>query len=148
MAQFIKPPGYGEPQFKPTLSERYAAKRNKKSAAEKREGMSERHLALIRQLPCCITGKPGPSDPHHLKQGLAHERGVGRKATDRWAVPLCRAKHEEVERLGSRREHEWFAAQGIDDPLGFAAALWRATGDLERMRRIVFAHMSSNGGRP
>lgn len=109
-------------------------------SADKRPGMSPAHLRLIRQLPCCVTGLPGPNDPHHLKAGLVHERGVGRKATDRWAVPLCREKHEEVERVGSRNEWAWFKKHGIEDPLELAAALWRNTGDLDRMVRVIEAH--------
>lgn len=115
-------------------------KKNRPSSAERREGNSKRHLALIRQLSCCVTGRRGPCDPHHLKEGLAHERGIGRKATDRWAVPLCRDKHDEVERIGSRNEWAWFRKHGIEDPLELAAALWRNTGDLERMRRVLEAH--------
>lgn len=116
------------------------ARKAKSSAAEKREGNSKRHLELIRKLPCCVTGKR-PVDCHHLKEGLAHERGIGRKATDRWAVPLSRSKHEEVERVGSRNEWAWFKKHGIEDPLELAAALWRVTGDLDRMKRVLQAHM-------
>lgn len=115
-------------------------KKAKPTTAERREGNCKKHLALIRKLPCCVTGLPGPSDPHHLREGLAHERGIGRKATDRWAVPLCRQLHDEAHRVGSRQEREWFRKRGIDDPLELAAALWRTTGDLERMRRVVEAH--------
>jgi hypothetical protein len=128
-----------EPTFRPSIRERWAAK-NRPKAAERREGNSKAHLALIRQLPCCLTGKFGPSDPHHLLEGLAHERGVGRKATDRWALPVCRAKHDELHRVGSRQEHAWFRKHGIADPLEFAAALWRVTGDLDRMLRVWEAH--------
>jgi hypothetical protein len=117
------------------------ARKNKKSAAEKREGNSEAHLLLIRLLPCCVTGKKAPNDPHHLKEGLAHERGLGRRSTDRWAVPLSREKHDEVERIGSRNEWAWFRQHGIEDPLELAAALWRNTGDLERMRKVLAAHV-------
>lgn len=116
-------------------------KKNKPSAAEKREGNCKKHLALIRKLPCCVTGKSGPNDPHHLKEGLQHERGIGRKATDRWAVPLSRTKHEEVERIGSRNEQAWFQKHGIADSLELAAALWRNTGDLDRMLKVLKAHM-------
>lgn len=129
-----------KPKFRPTIRERWARKNKPKSAA-KREGMSKAHLELIRQLPCCVTGTPARSDPHHLLEGLAHERGVARKATDRWAVPLCRAKHDELHRLGSRKEWAWFRDHGIDDPLELAAALWRVSGDLERMRKVLQAHM-------
>lgn len=116
-------------------------KKPKPTAAEKREGNSKAHIALIKQLPCCVTGTRRFVDAHHLKEGLAHERGIGRKATDRWAVPICREKHEEVERVGSRNEWAWFKRHGIDDPLELAAALYRNTGDLERMQRVLEAHM-------
>lgn len=116
-------------------------KKNKPSAAEKREGNCKKHLALIRKLPCCVTGKKAPNDPHHLKEGLAHERGLGRRSTDRWAVPLSREKHDEVERIGSRNEQAWFQKHGIADSLELAAALWRNTGDLERMRKVLAAHV-------
>lgn len=104
---------------------------------DRRADNSQRHLALIRLLPCCVTGLPGPNDPHHLKCDLAHERGAGRRAADRHAVPLCRAKHDQLERLGSRNERDWFEAHGIDDPVQLAADLWRATGDLDAMTAIV-----------
>lgn len=143
MAQFIKPPGYGEPQFRPTHAERLAAKRNKKSAAEKRDGMSKRHLELLRKLPCCITGKEPAGTVHHLKSGpAAPERGTSRKATDKWGVPLNWEDHlNGVERVGSRRELEWFQARGISDPYELAAALWRVSGNLEQMRKVLEAHM-------
>lgn len=129
------------PRFRPTVRQRLEAKAKKKSAASKRPGMSEKHLVLIRQLPCCVSGRHAPSDPHHLKQGLSHERGVGRKATDRWAVPLSRMMHDQLEALGSTRELEWFRSHGIEDPLEFANALWANTGDLQRMLQVQLVHM-------
>lgn len=125
--------------FRPSKRDRM---KRKPTAAEKREGMSEGHLKLIRQLPCCVCGRPGPSDPHHLKANLSHERGVGRRATDRWAVPICRMHHDEVEAVGSRNETSWFAYFGID-PLELASALWNATGDRGRMLRILLAHITT-----
>jgi hypothetical protein len=60
---------------------------------------------------------------------------------DRWTVPLSRKMHEELERLGSRREWEWFKAHGIEDPLDLANALWHVSGNLEQMRKVLEAHM-------
>lgn len=140
--QQIRPPGYGRPCFRPSKSERERTARTRKSAAERRDGNCERHLALIRQLPSCISGVEGPNDPHHLKSGPArNERAVGRRATDRWAVPLTRAEHDEIERIASRYEEAWFRENGVDDVIELAAALWANSGDLERMRLIVQAHM-------
>lgn len=140
MSQQIEHPLRGLPNFKRSVRERKSAK---PSSVDKRPGMSEEHLALIRKLPCCVTGVTPAGEAHHLKQGTG-ERGTGMRSSDRWAVPLCHAKHMELERQGSRNEWAWFRAHGISDPLELAAALWANTGDLARMTKIVQAHM----GRP
>jgi hypothetical protein len=125
--------------FRPSKAER---SKKRESSAARRPGMSEEHLALIRQLPSCVSGRAGPCDPHHLKSGPAgQERAVGRRATDRWAVPLKRDEHDELERISSRREEAWFRERGVDDVIELAAALWTNTGDLERMLRVMQAHM-------
>jgi hypothetical protein len=127
--------------FKPTISERDKAKRTRKPPGARRPGMSEEHLALIRLLPSCISGR-GPCEAHHLKSGPAKaERGQGQKATDRWAVPLTFHEHAELERLGSRHEEAWFRERGVNDVVELAAALWNGSGDLERMQKIEQAHM-------
>jgi hypothetical protein len=135
MSERLIPPGYGQPNFKKPIKDRL---KKKEAAQHSRPGNSEKHLALVRLLPCCICGKYGPGDPHHLR--VAAERGVGRKATDRWAVPMCRTDHEAAHRVGSRVEQSWFAARGIDDVLGLANALWQSTGDLPKMIRILMEH--------
>jgi hypothetical protein len=143
MASQIKHPKRGLANFRPPLRDRVKVK---PSAQQRREGNCEKHLALIRQLPCCVTGRAGPNDPHHLKSGpAAKERGVGMRATDKWLVPLCRSAHDELERLGSRSEDAWFRAHGIADVVELAAALWHGTGDVERMTRIVQSHMNRPG---
>jgi len=45
-------------------------------------------LAYVRTLPCCNCQTTSPSDPHHEGR-----RGVGQKAHDVLAVPLCRPCH-------------------------------------------------------
>lgn len=136
--------------FKP-IQRRTPLKRSQKrirakrpnSAASRREGNSARHLALIRRLPCCITGRPGPNDPHHIKSGPAKiERGTGRKATDRWAIPLSRDAHNEVESIGSRNEEAWFRARGIADVVKLAEELWAASPNFIEMERVAYAHMN------
>jgi hypothetical protein len=128
--------------FRPSLKDRA---RKKPSAQERREGNSKDHLELVRQLPSCVSGVAGPCDPHHLKSGPAKaERGVQQKATDRWVVPLKRNEHDELERIASRYEEAWFKERGVDDVVELANALWVNTGDLERMLRVMQAHV----GRP
>jgi hypothetical protein len=136
--QEIRPPKvYGN--FRPSLKDRA---RKKPSAQERREGNSKDHLELVRQLPSCVSGVAGPCDPHHLRSSAAlAERGVGMRATDRWAVPLLRVEHDELHRISSRLEEAWFRERGIDDVIELAAALWANTGDLERMWKVQQAHM-------
>jgi len=142
MSRIALPPSIGN--FKPSLRERA---KKKPTLQEKREGNCEQHAALIRLLPCCVTGQQPAGQIHHLKSGpAAKERGMGMKAPDWWGVPLCEAAHlGGVEKLGSRRELGWFQANGIDDPYELAAALWRASPDFDRMKRIVQSHMGRPG---
>lgn len=136
MSERLIPPGYGQPNFKKPLSQRL---RKDKPAAEKRPGMSAKHCDLIRAMPCAITLKMPCGEIHHLQNGTV-ERGAGLRSTDRWGIPLTHALHMELHKLGSRREPEWFAKHGIDDPLGLASALWHSTGDLPKMIRILMSH--------
>ena len=125
--------------FRPTALERTPDNRHVpwKSA---RPGMSEAHLALIRKLPCSVCEALSRRDPHHLRSGPAHkERAFGRRSTDKWAVPICRFHHEEVDRAGARGEAAWFDKYAID-PHALAMALWNAKGDLPAMGLILIAH--------
>jgi len=79
------------------------------------------HLRFITRQPCLICGRK-PSDPHHLRH--AQPRALGRKASDEFAVPLCRVHHREVHRVGDERA--WWKAAGID-PLKAARKLWTKT---------------------
>ena len=127
--------------FKPKRAERLRAKKSPADKRKKLPGNSEQHLAAIRTLPCVIPGcMICDCDPHHLKSGPASsERGMGQKATDRWAVPLCRRHHDEVEPLSSRAELAWFEKHGVE-PLELAAALWMVSPDRASMARIVLVH--------
>ena len=49
---------------------------------------------------------------------------MGRKVSDRFAVPICRLHHRELHRRGN--EHIWWQNQGID-PLVVAVSLWART---------------------
>ena len=112
-------------------------KTKKGRAADKRPGMDPNYVALIRQLPSCISGQR-PCDPHHLR--IKGERGVGLRATDRWCLPLTREEHMEVHRVGSRREEQWFLDRGVQCHV-LARALWnqRQRG-LVALEKIIEAH--------
>lgn len=130
----LKPHMYGN--FKKPKS---PGKRKNSKRIEKRAGNSKPHLALIRQLPCCITLAIPCGEAHHIKSGT-RERGTGLRSTDKWALPMCHALHMEVERVGTRRELKWFRDRGIDAH-ALAAALWANTGNLAAMTKVLLAHV-------
>jgi len=79
------------------------------------------HLRAIAKQPCLICGRK-PSDPHHLR--YLQPRALGRKASDEFAVPLCRVHHRAAHR--ARDEQAWWQASGID-PIKVARKLWKDT---------------------
>lgn len=133
------PQELAKPRVLGNFKHRGARERHRNSERYKdRAGMSGSHLSMIRQLPCSVCGRGAPSDPHHLKSGTG-ERGAGLRSTDKWAVPLCRTDHDEVERIGTRNERQWFLDRGTD-PHELAQGLWANTGDLSRMMAVVAVH--------
>ena len=79
------------------------------------------HLRHVAKQPCLICGRK-PSDPHHLR--YLQPRALGRKASDEFAVPLCRIHHRLVHRVGN--EAAWWQDAGID-PIKAARKLWEET---------------------
>jgi hypothetical protein len=79
------------------------------------------HLRYVAQQACLICGRK-QSDAHHLR--YLQPRALGRKASDEFAVPLCRSHHRAVHRAGD--EQAWWKAAGID-PVKVARQLWRQT---------------------
>lgn len=82
---------------------------------------SKAHLQFVREQPCLIC-KRLPSDPHHLK--FAQPRALGRKVSDEYTVPLCRAHHDELHRHGN--EKSWWINLQIE-PTAVASELWRTS---------------------
>jgi len=89
--------------------------------ATPRRYRNREHLRYVAQQPCLICGRK-QSDPHHLR--YLQPRALGRKASDEFAVPLCRSHHRAVHRAGD--EQAWWKAAGID-PVKVARQLWRQT---------------------
>ncbi|RZN08869.1 single-stranded DNA-binding protein [Bradyrhizobium genosp. SA-3] len=82
---------------------------------------SKAHLLFVRAQPCLVCQQT-PCDAHHLK--FAQPRALGRKVSDEFAVPLCRAHHEELHRHGNERA--WWTNLQIA-PLLVAQDLWAAS---------------------
>jgi hypothetical protein len=77
------------------------------------------HLKFVSTHPCLVCGR-SPADAHHLR--FAQPSALGRKVSDEFTVPLCRAHHSELHRHG--REKVWWQCIGID-PLPVAHRLWQ-----------------------
>jgi hypothetical protein len=82
---------------------------------------SKGHLLFVGAQPCLICNR-GPSDAHHLK--FAQPRALGRKVSDEFTVPMCRAHHQELHLHGS--EAAWWANLNIA-PLQIAKQLWHTS---------------------
>jgi hypothetical protein len=91
------------------------------AVAAPRRYRNREHLRFVAKQPCLICGRR-PSDPHHLR--YLQPRALGRKASDEFAVPLCRVHHRAVHR--ARNERAWWQATGID-PIKIARKLWKDT---------------------
>jgi hypothetical protein len=79
------------------------------------------HLRFVMQQPCLLCGRK-PSDAHHIR--FVQPRALGRKASDEFAVPLCRSHHRAVHRAGD--EKAWWTQAGVD-PIKVARKLWKRT---------------------
>jgi hypothetical protein len=82
---------------------------------------NKEHLRYVTLQPCLLCGRK-PSDAHHLR--FVQPRALGRKASDEFAVPLCRIHHRAAHRASDERG--WWKAAGID-PLKIARKLWKDT---------------------
>jgi hypothetical protein len=80
----------------------------------------DEYLDYIRQQRCCICGQT-PVDPAHLRISSINDgkrdTGMAEKSSDKWALPLCRAHHEQQHRMNER---EFWASYGINP---FATAM-------------------------
>jgi len=85
------------------------------------------HLRFVMQQPCLLCGRK-PSDAHHIR--FVQPRALGRKASDEFAVPLCRSHHRAVHRAGN--EKAWWKQAGID-PIKVARKLWKHTRNIHSL---------------
>ena len=73
-----------------------------------------RHLAWIRQQPCCICGDNTTTEAAHLRTSNIEigkdDHGWGRPS-DKWALPLCGKHHREQH---SMNEMDFWKCHGIN----------------------------------
>jgi hypothetical protein len=82
---------------------------------------NKEHLRFVAEQACVLCGRK-PSEAHHIR--FVQPRALGRKASDEFAVPLCRSHHRAVHRAGD--EKAWWQQADID-PLKIARKLWKLT---------------------
>ncbi|WP_407473486.1 Ref family recombination enhancement nuclease [Sulfitobacter sp. PM12] len=80
----------------------------KLSAAEIREG--KEWMRRVKELPCCICYKHGPSDAHHV----IHGRYGTRKAPDKDTIPLCKEHHQDGPEAIHNGKATWMEKHGPD----------------------------------
>ncbi len=68
------------------------------------------YMGYVKQLPCCICGRAGPSDAHHPICG----RYGTRKAPDRDTVPLCKHHHQWGPEAIHNGKETWVSKHGPD----------------------------------
>lgn len=48
------------------------------------------YIGLIKSMPCSLCGEPGPSDAHHIREGM----GMAQRNSDYLTIPLCKDCHQ------------------------------------------------------
>jgi hypothetical protein len=82
---------------------------------------NKEHLRFVAHQPCVLCGRK-PAEAHHIR--FVQPRALGRKASDEFAIPLCRSHHRALHRAGD--EKAWWQQAGID-PVKIARKLWKLT---------------------
>jgi hypothetical protein len=103
---------------------------------------NKEHLRYVTLQPCLLCARK-PSDAHHLR--FVQPRALGRKASDEFAVPLCRIHHRAAHRAGDERA--WWKAAGID-PLKIARKLWKDTRANKGQERSNLSLQAARTDRP
>lgn len=108
--------------------------------------MSPKHEEDVSRCPCLVCGRDEPHvivDPHHLQRSVpATERGTGRRAADRYLIPLCRDDHRWAEKDGD--DEAALASVGIQGR-AVADELWGRRGDFDLMRNYVVRCLFNRG---
>jgi hypothetical protein len=95
------------------------------TAPAKIDKSDKAHLKFVASQPCLVCGR-NPADAHHLR--FTQPRAMGRKVSDEFTVPLCRAHHRDLHSVGD--EIAWWERRAID-PTATARVLWVSTRRIE-----------------
>lgn len=98
---------------------------------------NEKHLAFIRELPCCVCGDNTATEAAHIRSGSPRYGkeypGLQEKPDDKWVLPLCGKHHREQH---STHELVWWDRYSID-PFVLALTLYAHTGDVETAELVI-----------
>lgn len=120
--------------------------RTRKPARERGRQEDAAHLALIRKLPCLITGERERVEAAHIRYSDAsmgkRNAGIGAKPDDCWTVPLSARLHAEQHSEGER----WFWERHGINPLLIAQRLYGVSTGLRAAAQpedIIIAAMTA-----
>lgn len=121
--------------------------------------MTQKHLKFIDSLPCVICERYESTHHHLLRvdreyltatketEGLmfpkVKSKGMGTKSDDRFCLPVCPKHHAEAHAFGN--DKAYFQKHGIVKPEEFALALWRRSGQNERVMDLMKWHFLGKG---
>lgn len=121
--------------------------------------MTQKHLKFIDSLPCVVCGRYESTHHHLLRvdreyltatketEGLmfpkVKSKGMGTKSDDRFCLPVCPKHHAEAHAFGN--DKAYFQKHGIVKPEEFALALWRRSGQYERVMDLMKWHFLGKG---
>ncbi len=127
----IEPPGS-------LLKSITATTASRRVLAEPSEG-GDKYLALVRQLPCLKCGM-SPCEAAHVRFASAafgKTSGLGKKPSDRRAVPLCAGCHRlSRDAQHNQGERQFWAALDLN-PLQIAEQLYLRRGDFPAMEMVI-----------
>jgi hypothetical protein len=88
---------------------------------------SPAHMSWLHTLTCSVPScRQGPIHAHHLTCG-PEGKARSLKASDSFAVPVCRAHHQGPQGIHARgNERAWWTAHHRD-PIAIARSLWAAS---------------------
>jgi 5-methylcytosine-specific restriction endonuclease McrA len=76
----------------------------------KQKAAAKEHLLRVKELPCCICGRHGPSDAHHV----IHDRFATIKPSDFAVIPLCKDCHQDGPDAIHKGKETWREKYGAD----------------------------------
>jgi|VirMetMinimDraft_7_1064189.scaffolds.fasta_scaffold161033_2 hypothetical protein len=83
------------------------------------------HISRVKELPCVICRKPGPSDAHHI---ICDRYGQA-KTSDFDVIPLCKAHHQDGPEAIHQNKRQWVEKHGPDHSYLSLVELWLEHGD-------------------